>query len=70
NGTIVTPISHYRDAMFSIADEMGCAVYNAFDKWSSYSTENGLGQWKDDLHLSNAGGYRLSNAIYQNILKG
>lgn len=70
NGLAVTPLSQYRDAMLSLADEKKCAVYNTLNAWSDYEKENSMGQWKDDLHLSNAGGYRLSNAIYQNILRG
>ncbi|MDO7524245.1 SGNH/GDSL hydrolase family protein [Acinetobacter baumannii] len=69
NGTAVTPLSEYRDAIYEIAQTKQCEFYNMHDDWDVWSVENTNGQWADNLHLSHMGAYRLSQKLFKNFFE-
>lgn len=69
NGSAVTPLSGYRDAIYEIAQTKQCEFYNMHDDWDVWSVENTNGQWADNLHLSHMGAYRLSQKLFKNFFE-
>lgn len=63
NGTPVLPLTDYRDEAYAIAIEHGCEFWNMHDEWGTWAQENAAGQWADDFHVNDVGGYRAALAI-------
>ena len=40
-----------------------------YDDWAGFESENAQGQWNDNLHVSQAGAYRLAKKIYKSFLE-
>ena len=51
DGTVVTPLSQYRDACYEHCMTAGCEMLNLLDGWGGYTTD----LFTDSLHLNAAG---------------
>lgn len=63
NGTAVIPLVEYRDAMYEFCILNGYEFYNLHDSMGSWSQENALGQFADNLHMNGNGAAKLANEI-------
>lgn len=66
-GAVSFPESDYRTALLNFAQTNGYEYYSAFDEFGSYASENALGQFIDNLHLSTAGSWRLAKGLFSRI---
>ena len=68
NASELTPLIKFRDAVFELAQELSGEYYNMYDDWNSYIAEKNNGMWVDDLHVTNAGAYRIAKRVYNLFL--
>ncbi|HIH8965351.1 SGNH/GDSL hydrolase family protein [Serratia marcescens] len=69
NATGVYPLSSYRDAMRSVASQLGVEFFSMYDFLNvGYSKSNAAGLWIDNLHLNSNGARYLFNQLNKKIL--
>lgn len=66
-GTILYPVSDFRDVMWRWATDNDCEFYNGHDAFGTYAVENAAGMWLDTLHLNDDGGYRLAKGKFHRL---
>lgn len=69
NGTVVTPQSDYRDAIYQFAIANGHEFYNDQDLFGPYAAENTAGMWVDALHKNDVGGLRTAHGVNNSLLR-
>lgn len=69
NGTAITPLGKYRDAMYSVAKNKGCEFIDMLTLWGDFNVTDSLGMWNDNLHVSNIGAERLVLDVNNYFLK-
>lgn len=67
-GTVVTPQSQFRDALYEFCITEGHEFFNGTDDWPAYSVSNAQGLWDDSLHPNAAGATAMVNRLYRNML--
>lgn len=63
DGTVITPLSDLRDALYEFCLDEGHEFYNMLDDWGSFAAEDALGQWSDTLHINALGANRLARRL-------
>lgn len=69
SGTVVTPLTAYRDAIFDWAVAAGHEVISGLDRWPAYGVANAHGLWADPLHPSTLGAQVIARDIYQHYMR-
>lgn len=55
NGTAITALTAYRDALYNLCVTAGYEFYNMHDLWGTWPVYDALGLWTDDLHVNSYG---------------
>ncbi|WP_087550115.1 SGNH/GDSL hydrolase family protein [Acinetobacter sp. WCHAc010052] len=63
------PLVDFTEMVFLLAPQIRAEYYNMYDDWAGFESENAQGQWNDNLHVSQAGAYRLAKKIYKSFLE-
>lgn len=68
NATGTLPTTDFRDAMASLAMELGVEFFNFHDDWDVWTIMNSYGVWVDSLHLNDSGAAALAKSFDKHFL--
>lgn len=67
DGVTAIPLTDYRDEMYRLSKELGCEFFNHHKLFGTFEQADALGQWADNLHVSDIGGFSSTREMTRRL---